>query len=488
MKLVSKLITIIISLMIIISTFLVIFTSDEGKNSDDEPPTIDTITGDTKGTIGKITTIYATFSDNVGITEAIIYYKTKSEDSWHFDSIINGTFDIIIPKESEENLQYYIIVNDAAGNGPIGSPSNDGSKYYTIEISPPGEDLIHNVFIEEGTVTWCSDCPAVRDTIHSLFELGKYNFYYVSMVLDENEKAQNRLENDYNILGFPTLYVDGGFSVVTEYKDEESLYAQAIQHAESRDVNKINVTVNAEYLKDSDEIATNIVIENYENETYTGHLRVYLTEINSRWINKYSEMPKPYHYGFIDYIIDKDITVEYYDSIEFETKNKLTDFYFSDLDPENLMVIAAVFSSESIERYSYPPDQNPFDAYFADNAGAAKVVEGGNLPPAVSICSPEVGKLHVFGRPILNTIYRNTIIIGKTTIKTCIDDDTGIEKVEFYIDEKLEFTDDTAPYEWSFRKVGLLRNIIRRHNLMIKVYDENGKTSTDEIDVIALFL
>lgn len=488
MKVVLKLIVIIIILMVVISTYSIFFTNEEREQKDNEPPKIDTITGNTTGTAGKITTIYATFSDNIGVNEAILYYKTPSEENWRSTTIINGNADIAIPRGSKDNLQYYIIVNDAEDNGPIGNPSKDGSKYYTIEVSLPGEDLTHYVFIEEGTVTWCSDCPAVRDIIHSIFESGEYNFYYVSMVLDQNEIAQDRMKNDYNILGYPTLYIDGGFSVVAEHKNDESIYKEAIKRAESRDTPKVNVSVNAEYLKNSDEIVTNVIINNFENETYAGHLRVYLTEINSRWLNKYSELPKPYHYGFIDFIINKEVTVESYDTTNFTVKKKLKDFPFSDLDPENLMVIAAVFNSEYIEKYAYPPDDNPFNAYFADNVDAAKVVEGGNLPPEVSICKPEAGKLHIFGNPVMNTTNRNTIIIGKTTIKTCIKDDSGIEKVEFYIDGKLKHTDEKEPYEYCIKKIGLFRNIIRKHTFMIRAYDESGKISTDSNEVIAFFL
>jgi len=488
MKFASKLVIIVIILLILGVTYFLISTINKDEKIDNEPPSIQTITGNTTGTLGKISTIYATFSDNIGITEAILYYKTKSEVEWHTLDLINGSADISIPKCLEENYQYFVTVNDADNNGPIGKPSNDGTKYYTIEITSPAEDLIHNVFIEEGTVTWCSDCPFVRDAIHSLYQSEKYNFYYVSMVLDKNEIAEERMKDEYNIFGYPTLFVDGGFSVVTEHNKDESIYTDAIKRAELRNAKKINLTVNAEYLKDTEEIITNIKIESWENDTYNGHLRVYLTEINSRWINSYGSEPKPYHYAFIDYIIDEEVTIDSFESINLTEKNKFTDFAFSDLDPDNLMIVAAVFNSESIEKYSYPPDKNSFNAYFVDNADATKVVEGGDLPPAFAICLPEAGKLHIFGNPVADTIYRNTIIIGRTTVKMCIEDDSDIDKVEFYIDGKLTKTVDNKPYEWSFNKIGFFRNIIRKHTIMVKVYDESGKTSTDSRDVIAVFL
>ena len=487
MKVFTKLFTIIVVVIILLSSYFIFFTESEEEKKDSQPPKIANITGNTTGTSGKITTIYATFSDNVNITEAKIYYRAMGQQNWNSNTIINGSADIIIPKNSNENWQYYIIVNDAADNGPIGKPSNDGSKYYTIEVSSPAKDIVHNVFIEEGTVTWCDDCPVVRDILHSLYESGKYNFSYVSMVLDKNDKAEDRLKEDYKIYGYPTLFIDGGFSVFTNFTNNELIFSEAIKRAELRDAKKVNVTVNAKYLNASDEINTKIIIDNWEDSTYTGRLRVYLTEINSRWINQYSTEPKPYHYGFIDFIMNEQITIEAYETKNIELKKKIKDSQFSDLDPENLMIFAAVFNSEPIEKYAYPPDINPFNAYFADNSDASKVIEGGNLPPEASICCPEAGKLHLFGKPVINTPYRNTIIIGKTTVKTCVQDDNAIDKVEFFIDGELMKTDKEPPYEWTFNKIGLFRNIIRKHTIIIKVFDESGKTSTDSREFIAFF-
>jgi len=488
MKLIIKAAVSIVIVVLIVASAYIIFFTDTDENKDNEPPTIDTITGDTTGTMGKITTIYVTFSDNIGVTEAILHYKTASEESWHSTSIINGSANIVIPSDFKENWLYYVTADDAANNGPIGDPSTDGSSYYTITVSFENIDLTHYVFIEEGTVTWCEDCPVIRDIIHELFESEEYNFYYVSMVLDKNDKAKERLKNDYNIVGYPTLFIDGGYSVILEGSDDVSIYTQAIQQAAVRDVFNVQVTINAEYDKNTNELKTEAVVYNYENETYISRLRVYLTEINSRWINSYSEEPKPYHYGFIDYIINEDITVDSDDITTITATKKLTDFLITDLDPENLMVIAVVFNSESVEKYAYPPNENPFNAYFADNADAAKVVEGGNLPPTVAICNPNVGKLHILGRPIVKTLRRNTILIGKTKIDLCIEDDSGIEKVEFYIDGNKIFTDEEAPYEYTLKRVKLFRRFVRKHTIMVKAYDDTGKIATDSIDVITFIL
>jgi hypothetical protein len=223
-------------------------------------------------------------------------------------------------------------------------------------------------------------------------------------------------------------------------------------------------------------------LENSENNSYTGTLKIYLTEIISQH-NNYDK--KPYHYGFIDYITTQEVTIDAKGNTTISTEP----YFISDLDHENLMVIATIFSKQSTKGDSYPDvEGGDFDAYYADATNATELVLGGNLPPVVEISSPEVGRLHILGRPIFNIEFKNTILIGKTTIVANAQDDSGIEKVEFYINDELKNTDESAPYEYSFRKVKLLKRLIRRHTITVKAYDDTGKTSEVDINVLAIFL
>lgn len=477
----------IIAILLISAAYIIFFTDDDTNNEDDEPPKIDDITGDTTGTKGKITTIFVSFSDNIDVTEAIIYYKSASADSWSSTSIINGSADIAIPSSSTENWYYYITVDDAAGNGPVGDPSTDGSIFYTIEVSDDSQDVEHFVFIEEGTRTTCKNCPNVAEILYNLYISNNYRFYYVSIVEDENSKAYDRLHQDYNVYGYPTVYIDGGYKVIIGGTQEESTFAQEIRKAESRDAPRIMVTVDVEYNNNTEELLTDVVVENYEDETYTGRLKVYLTEIRSRW-NGYDG--KPYRFCFLEYIIDKDISINAGESHPVSDTRQLSDFEYANLDPENLMIIAVVFNSESKKGYSSPPDENPFDAYYSDAADAAVVVEGGNLPPGVGISLPEQGRIHIRGRPILKNfrLLSNTILIGKTTITAYAEDESGIDRVEFYINGELIHNDTTSPYEWASEKILFKKPILipRKYTIMVKAYDNTGKTSSFSMDVIAL--
>ena len=113
------------------------------------------------------------------------------------------------------------------------------------------------------------------------------------------------------------------------------------------------------------------------------------------------------------------------------------------------------------------------------------VVVGGNLPPEVGITSHQSGKIYLNDKLFLKFLYKNkllknTILIGKATIKAYAKDDSKIEKVEFYLDNNLVATLTSEPYEWKWTKT-----TIGRHTLKVIAYDDTGKTSTDSMDVIA---
>jgi len=476
-------VVVIVAILLSASTYVLFFTDviDNGE-ADDEAPTIDTITGDTTGTTGKITTVSVTFSDNVEVTGAILYYKTVSASDWSSTSILNRSVDLSIPSDSDEDWYYYVTIDDAAGNGPVGDPSTDGSKYYTITVTNPVEDLKHFVFIEEGTATWCNNCPKVSEILHELYTSGTTNFYYVSMIQDYKTKAEDRLVQDYNIWGYPTVYIDGGYEVLTGTDYDSSFLDEKISNAENRDVPEIAVNVTTNIDESNNEIDVEILIDSYESETYTGRLKVYLTEKIS--VANYDG--DPYHFGFLNFIVNEDI------SITSSSQKKVTKSYeISDIDVDNLMIIAVVFNSESIQKYSNPVDnEKPFNAYYADAADGTTVVAGGNLPPAVGITSPQLGMFYlngnVRGTRLLNALqmshFNQTKLFGITKIFSVqAEDDSGIDKVEFYIDGELIVTIEEEPYEYTYTK--FMRTILmKQHTLEVIAYDDEGKTSTASIE------
>jgi len=278
------------------------------------------------------------------------------------------------------------------------------------------------------------------------------------------------------------VFVDGGYKVLMGGTHEKSEYAQAIRDAEYRVAPDIQLKINAEYDNNTNKLISQVILKNNEDKKYDGMLKVYLTEKVSRWSGPEGQ---PYHFGFLDYLRNEEIQLAAGENISYDDEMDL-----SNLDPENLMVIAAVFNSEKKQAYSDPPsNEYPFDAYYADAAEGSELIEGGNLPPTVGIILPETGMLHLLGKPIFESkLIKKTVLIGKTKIVANAEDDSGVEKVEFYINGKFVGEDNQEPFEYSFRKVKLLKRFIRKYTLSVIVYDSEGKTGNCSIEVIGFLL
>jgi len=484
------------------SAYVILYTNDNNNGGNDtEPPQIDDITGNITATAGEAVTITALFSDNVNVIEATLYYQRAGFASWNSESILSGSANISIPSGTTSNYYYYVTINDAAGNGPVGDPSTDGSEYYIITVNPGGgnhenESVIHTVFIEEATATWCTNCPNVANTLYSLYETDKYNFYYVALINDTNPIAAERNTKDYHVYGFPTVFIDGGYSVIVGANKPESTFIDAINAAKARTMPKIKVTVTTQYQNSTKEVTVNTLIENKGNTSYNGKLKLYLTEIISH-VSGYDS--KPYHFGFLEYLTNKDISVDGKKGITLSVTKDISAY-----DYENLMIIGVVFNSEKHQGYANPSDTsaNLFDAYYADATNATKIVPKGNLPPQLEITSPKKGNAYWNGKPlsiidkiihrkhvikslenvsILKTIlYNKTYLFGRNKIVTVnATDDSAVVKIEFSIDGKIMANDTEPPYEYSFIKDSIFRSFfLRTHTLTVTVYDDTGKTTS----------
>jgi hypothetical protein len=108
-------------------------------------------------------------------------------------------------------------------------------------------------------------------------------------------------------------------------------------------------------------------------DIYLGRLRVYVVEPISRWDNAGGV---PYHYAAIEIPLSQGLWL---DKNEVETYVVEWDGnpWYSDIQPDNIMMIAAVFNNDSYIRYSQPPDENPFSVHNADAAAAATPTQPG---------------------------------------------------------------------------------------------------------------
>jgi hypothetical protein len=386
------------------------------------------------------------------ISSAYIIISNENEE------IINKNEDEIRENENNEDNDY-----NESDEGNY-TEENDGNN------SNNELELNHYVFVEAGTTVCCNACAKVHKYLDEIYESQKYPFYYVAMPI-ENNKAVDYLKN-YNIYAYPTVYFDGGYEVIMGGSDWESLFEEKISSTISRNVSKVSVNITGILNENNDEINFNIMMKNYEEKKYTGKLKVYLAEvISTKW-----QGDQPYKYAFIDFIINENIEI-----LPKQNNSISKTIDSSELDPENLIIFAVIFNSEKHIKYSFPPDQKPFDAYYADSADATLVIEDGNLPPMVGISSPTIGYLHLFSNPLKTSIFGKTILLGRAMIIADVSDDSSIQKVDFYINEKLMKTITEEPYEWQWHQL-----TFGKKTITIIAYDDTDKISSATLDVFVL--
>jgi len=373
------------------------------------------------------------------------------------------------------------IIEDEDNESGNGNGNGNGEKFPW--------DSTHYVFIEEATGAECVPCLPVGKKLYEIYESGKYPFYYISLI-GEQVDTTKYLKEHYNFLAYPSVYIDGGYK--TLFGGGEATITNIekyIKEALSRDFSSVYINIGAEWDENKSEINIEGIIKNDGDSTYKGFLRIFLTEIiTTKWSDA---SKKPFHFGSHSYFADDSVEIPSKDNFNFSKKIDSTE-----LDPENLMIFAAIYNSKGVKRYSDPGDQDfngdkhEFDAHFADNVAGTEVVEGGNLPPFVGITLPESGLLHISGKPkfkFILLLQKKTIMIGKIDIKVDVKDETGIEKVDFYFDDELVFTDDEEPYEFTIDKLGSFRKILpRKHTIKVTAWDKEEKPNSAEMNIFTI--
>ena len=191
-------------------------------------PSIDSVTGSTTGTTGETTTISATFSDNVGVTNATMHYMMLGS-SWQSKSILSGSADIDVPSDSTTVWYYYVTVNDSADNGDR-SPSgigwfavlitdNDATIFSDIPTTHPteGEDynftivVSDNIAVDEVYLNYYFS--GSWNNVSMTYNVANDNYFKVlsvpsdATVLHYNVSA-NDTNNNWNEIGDTAITVD----------------------------------------------------------------------------------------------------------------------------------------------------------------------------------------------------------------------------------------------------------------------------------------
>ena len=286
-------------------------------------------------------------------------------------------------KKGGKNMKKYLILGIIlilAFSSYVSAIPINNEKESTINIQTT--DFTHTVFVEEGTATWCTNCPYVAEALYSIYQSGDYPFYFVALVQDMNSLAKDRMKdyilNLFKVYVFPTVYFDGGDKNMVgrgnTVEETEDAYRQIIEEVGAREVTRpITLETQVTWLGDA-QITVNVDVTNDGNFFYFGKIRSYITEIESRWINFDGN---PYHFGFLDFAIDKPILLFPGQTKEFSVTWDGTEIHgnqtFGDITEDNIMVISTISHWIPNHRIGYESDEytQHYLAHYVDQATSA---------------------------------------------------------------------------------------------------------------------
>ncbi|OIR21387.1 MAG: hypothetical protein BEU01_02695 [Marine Group III euryarchaeote CG-Epi4] len=234
----------------------------------------------------------------------------------------------------------------------------------SAEISD--EQFTHTVFAEEFTATWCVYCPSAAENLMLVYEDAPGepyyddNFFFVALITDVNDKADDRMGDFPDVTGYPTVIFDGNDEKVSGGQSNTANFEQAIDTTGQRDDTDISLEIEMNHLG-NDKLRISIGMTwnedgSFSNPTFNGYVRAYIVEKISRYNNYDGD---PYHFGFLDYAFDQNVELEPREKQSLNTIWTGGDHQdkngndFSDIDYNNINVFVAFFNDESTASDKY---------------------------------------------------------------------------------------------------------------------------------------
>ena len=208
-------------------------------------------------------------------------------------------------------------------------------------------DFTHNVLGEYGTATWCGYCRYAHGALKELYAEGELDFHYVSLVSDMNSKASQRC-GELGLTGYPTVFWDGNYRKnigAGSIPSAKAAYISSINSCGNRIVEDIDIDLVVSWLGGT-EMQIDVSVDNNEASTYGGRIRVYITEIVSS-MGWYDTGGQLYTFPLLDYAFNEVISIPAGDSWDDSTTWDGSANGFSSVTEDNIMIIAAVFNSNS---------------------------------------------------------------------------------------------------------------------------------------------
>ncbi|MFH2056603.1 MAG: dockerin type I domain-containing protein [bacterium] len=193
---------------------------------------------------------------DVALDEAV---TLENDDPYTNSFVWNGTaagFGDI----TQNNIMVIAVVSTADSYTGYSDPPSSGAfdvhEVQATAAALPGEtgtedasgSYTHTVFLIEGTQHTCVNCPLTNLAMDDLWNGGDYQFYYAAFVEDMNTAADDHLHSQYNVVGFPTVYTDGGLGVNIGGDADSATYGAAVLAASTNPVHDLDLSVTLNWL------------------------------------------------------------------------------------------------------------------------------------------------------------------------------------------------------------------------------------------------
>ena len=178
--------------------------------------------------------------------------------------------------------------------------------------------------------------------------------------------------NHYKIYWVPSIYWDGGYKV----QIGSTGISGNIDACKVRPVADLDAELQVYWIGNGT-LNISVSVKNNEATTYNGYIQVYVLEkLSTLGWKDYSK--NVYHFPFLDFAINKAVLIpaggtyeethKWIGSQHFDGKGN----NFGFIQPDNVMVIAAISDGTPHTAYSNPPSGNAFNAYYIDEVVGAE--------------------------------------------------------------------------------------------------------------------
>ena len=237
--------------------------------------------------------------------------------------------------------------------------------------------LISSVFCEFITNSYNIKGIETAKLIQNIYTSNDYNFNYITILSDVNNIASDGLVGYYNIVGYPTCIFQGGYTTLYNENPDENIYNEEIVDSQNKYNYNIKIDLERTWFADccSAKAFFTITVTNNEASIYNGILKLYVSEIDSRYNYTYDNTVESFNYVLIDIPIEQKITIPPYSNITIE-KTWIASPFLISLDGSNLNAIAVVAKDIPYIGYSDPPaNKNSFTAYYIDQINSKRIVQ-----------------------------------------------------------------------------------------------------------------